>query len=325
MKVFVTGNTGFIGKALCRELAKQGNNVIGYDTQNDSRSSTSVEQHIGDLHEFEKVNNLIMSTRPDVLIHLAARTDIDESAPIDAYSSNIDCVENLCSAIQSTESIRRSIFTSSQLVCKVGYTPKSDTDYAPNTVYGKSKVLTEKIIREKMSSNHLWTIVRPTTVWGPEMSTHYQGFIRAIEKGYYFHVGKKHQRKSYSYIGNIVDQYIAAMNAQPNEIAHKTFYFADKDPLSLREYANHIAEQLGSRKIPSLPYPMAKALALVGDSLNAIGLREFPFNSFRLNNILSEYVFDTKQTQDLCPIQKYDLKDGVQELIKWYKNQNNSK
>ena len=30
------------------------------------------------------------------------------------------------------------------LVCKIGYYPKNEYDFAPNTLYGESKVLTAK-------------------------------------------------------------------------------------------------------------------------------------------------------------------------------------
>ncbi|WP_171257638.1 NAD(P)-dependent oxidoreductase, partial [Acinetobacter baumannii] len=80
-------------------------------------------------------------------------------------------------AIRRTPSVRRVIWTSAQLVCRVGYVPTSDTDYKADTLYGKSKVRTEEIVRSSDGAGREWCLARPTTVWGPGMSTHYQRFL----------------------------------------------------------------------------------------------------------------------------------------------------
>lgn len=67
--------------------------------------------------------------------------------------------------IKATPSVERVIITSSQFVCGPGYIPKHDEDFAPVTVYGQSKVLTEQLTRQA-GLRCVWTIVRPTNIWG---------------------------------------------------------------------------------------------------------------------------------------------------------------
>ena len=55
----------------------------------------------------------------------------------DNLQTNIIGVENLINAINSVESIKKAVFTSSLLVCKNGYIPKSDTDYCAPNYYGE--------------------------------------------------------------------------------------------------------------------------------------------------------------------------------------------
>ena len=64
--------------------------------------------------------------------------------------------------------LKKIIIASSMLVCELGYSPKNFNDYKPNTLYGESKVLTEKIVKKFKNS---WTIVRPTSIWGPWFET----------------------------------------------------------------------------------------------------------------------------------------------------------
>ena len=248
---------------------------------------------------------------PQRVIHLAARIDLDEKRNLTGYAANIDGVKNVLECSRESKSVDRIIVTSSQLVCKVGYIPESDIDYCPNTLYGQSKVLTEKITRDMEGGGKEWCIVRPTTVWGPYMSDHYCRLLRMIRKGRYFHCGQAMLFKSYSYAGNIAHQYWKVLVAPPNEIHQRTFYFADYLPLSLREYTNGLSKEMNAPRIPTLPLVCAKTLAVIGDIMNRMGWRSFPFNRIRLRNILSEYQFDLSATARVCGDLPYCFQDGV--------------
>ena len=106
---------------------------------------------------------------------------------------------------------------------------RDDTDYTADTLYGQSKVRTEQIVRSADGGGREWCLARPTTVWGPGMSAHYQRFLRMIERGYYFHVGHGPLWKSYSYIDNIAFQYWRLLAAPADQIQRRTFYLADYD------------------------------------------------------------------------------------------------
>jgi nucleoside-diphosphate-sugar epimerase len=259
----------------------------------------------------------VNSYAPDYILHLAARTDLDETKDIQGYASNIEGVENLITAIRQTPSVKRCIFTSSQLVCKLGYVPKDEYDYVPNTLYGESKVLTEKIIRENNGGGVEWCIVRPTTVWGPGMSPHYQKFLKMIYKGSYFHIGSSPLYKSYSYVGNIIYQYQKIIEAPLESIHKKTLYLADYEPISLHDWTNLIQQEMEVKPIPTCPKALAIILAKLGDFINNSGIINIPFSSFRLNNVLTEYVFDLSETQKVCGDLPFSTEDGVKELVKW--------
>ena len=76
-----------------------------------------------------------------------------------------------------------------------------------------------------------------------------------------------------------------------------TFYLADYIPIDLISWCDALQRAFGSRRIPHVPTTLARGFARVGDILNALGLRQFPFNSFRLRNILTEYQFDMRDTE----------------------------
>ena len=317
-KVLVTGSSGFIGRWLVEQLKKDGYQVIGLDKVLPT-PSLNLDEHI-DCNILDK-NRLLTEVKrvaPDALIHLAARTDLNEVRDVNGYADNIEGVQNVVEAVRQTSTIRRAIYTSSQLVCKVGYVPTSDVDYCPNTLYGESKVLTERIVREEDGGGVEWCLVRPTTVWGPYMSLHYQSMLRFIRNGIYFHAGSSKLYKSYSYAGNIAYQYARLLKAESNAIQRETLYLSDYEPMSLRDYADGLATEMDCSKIVTVPLPLAKLLALSGNILNKCGLKQFPYNTFRLNNILTEYVFDMAKTQAVCGPLPYSQSQGVQHTANWF-------
>jgi len=312
MKVLVTGSSGFIGQALVRRLKAAGWEVAGLD-----KGSSATSSYVCNILDATRLNEIVQKLSPDALVHLAARTDLDEKVNLAGYAVNVDGVRNLIAAVRLTPSIKRAIWTSSQLVCRVGDVPRSDTDYTADTVYGRSKIRTEQIVREEDGAGREWCLVRPTTVWGPGMSPHYQLFLRMIQRGHYFHVGNQPLWKSYSYIENIAFQYLRLLEAPADLIHRKTLYLADYDPIDLLAWSDAFQRAFRSRPIPHVPLALAWTFAYCGDAVNAIGLRSFPFNSFRLNNVLTQYRFDTKATEAVCGPLPYTIEQGVAKTAAW--------
>jgi len=315
-RILITGSSGFIGSHLSSYLANQGLSILGIDKNEPSSDSNYLFQQCNILDKVH-LERTILNYEPTIIIHLAARIDLDEKHNIEGYAANIEGVRNVVEIVSECPTVQRCIFTSSQLVCRVGYIPHTDEDYQPNTLYGESKVFTEKIVKQLDGEKVEWCIVRPTTVWGPGMSLHYQRFFGMIEKNRYFHIGNRSLFKSYSYIGNIVYQYFMLMQANSEQIHRQTFYLADYVPLSLRDWANAIQEKLNARPIPTYPQSLVKIAAHFGDMLNFLGWKSFPFNSFRLNNILTEYVFDLTKTEKVCGPLPYSFDEGVVKTVSW--------
>jgi nucleoside-diphosphate-sugar epimerase len=313
MKALVTGSSGFIGQALVRRLQAAGWEVAGLD-----RNPGPTTDYVCDILDAGRTNEAVQRCSPDALVHLAARIDIDEKSNLAGYAQNFEGVQNLIAAVRGTPSIKRTIWTSSQLVCRIDYVPRHDTDYDPDSFYGRSKVLTEQIVRQEDGAGREWCLARPTTVWGPGMSAHYQRFLRLIQRGYYFHTGRGPLFKSFSYVGNITHQYLQLLNAPTEAIQRKTFYLADYEPIDLIAWSDAFQRALKARPIPHMPVPLAHALARGGDAANALGMRSFPFNTRRLKNILTQYQFDLTATKAVCGPLPRTIEQGVQETVDWF-------
>ncbi|MDP7039619.1 MAG: NAD(P)-dependent oxidoreductase [Myxococcota bacterium] len=318
MKVLVTGSAGFIGTHLIKSLHDSGINVIGLDKAHEPhQEKDEIPCYACNILDHEKLLDVFTKEQPTAVVHLAARTDLEEHDDLNGYASNIQGVQNIVDCIEKTQSVTRSIITSSQLVCDVSYMPKHDQDFNPSTLYGQSKVETEKIIRDCDGGKKTWTLVRPTTIWGPGVSTHYQRFFKYLQKGYYFYVTHDPLWKSYGYVGNTIFQIIQILNAPETSIHQRVFYLADYKPISLQNWCNQFQKELNGPRIPVFPQIFATFLAKTGDLLSGLGWKFFPFTSFRLKNILTQYVFDLKPTELICGELPYSWEDGVTKTVQW--------
>ena len=316
-RVLVTGSDGLIGRWVSDLLLSHGHDVVAIDKRDLVPERPGFRKYVLNILDADTLSAVVEREQPEAVVHLAARTDLNGRTLAD-YDDNTVGVENVCEAIRAAGSVRRAVFTSSQLVCRVGYTPTSDTDYCPSTPYGESKVRTEQIVRERDGGGATWCITRPTTVWGPYMKPHYQRLLRHIQRGTYFHAGRGALYKSYSFAGNIAHQNRQLVLAPAEDVHGRTFFLADYEPLSLRCYTNRIQELLGARAIPTVPLPAARVLARAGDLVKAAGVSSFPFTTFRLTNIRTEYVLDLSETEAVCGPLPYTFDEGVRQTVDWY-------
>lgn len=174
-KILITGASGFIGENLLEDLLLKQHIVINIDNNPPRNTFHKQFWHNVNINNYTKFKQVISDFNPDYIIHLAARTDL-EGRILDDYSANINGVENLMQIVKTLPNLKKVIVTSSMLVCHTGYYPKDQFDYAPNTLYGESKVETEKIVWDNKPQCD-WAIIRPTSIWGPWFGVPYRNFF----------------------------------------------------------------------------------------------------------------------------------------------------
>ncbi|MGC2372262.1 MAG: NAD(P)-dependent oxidoreductase [Solirubrobacteraceae bacterium] len=318
-RVLVTGASGFIGTNLVEVCLRREIKVLNLDPlppRNDAHRA--VWQKIDPL-DSAAVSSAVTAFDPTLVFHLGARTDLHGKTLVD-YAHNIEGVQAIIEACKALPSVRRVIFASSRLVCRIGYQPTSEHDYCPTTPYGESKMVGEQIVR-KADHRYEWLIVRPTSIWGPWFAVPYRDFFDAVARGRYFHVEGQAVRKSFGYVGNTVHELEQLAYAPAQALQGRTIYLGDYPPTDLREMADLIqreAEGPRIRTIPRLPLALA---ARVGDVLQHAGWSEPPLTTFRLNNLTTEMVYDLAPLQDAVGPLPYSLAEGVRETVAWMSRQ----
>ena len=110
-KIFITGHTGFKGSWFISILNKIGANVKGFSLApkytngiyNLIKGDQLCDSIIGDINNYNHLNNEIMSFKPDYVFHLAAQPLVRESYrnPIQTYQTNVVGTANLLESVKN--------------------------------------------------------------------------------------------------------------------------------------------------------------------------------------------------------------------------------
>ena len=313
-KVLITGGSGFIGTNLLLFLIEK-YEILNIDIRESNLTELQKYTSIVDITNYENFRNVVIGFSPDYIIHLAARTDLNGKFIYD-YSANTVGVSNLMKIIHELPKLKKLIVTSSMLVCHTGYYPKNQFDYAPNTLYGESKVETEKIVWDNKPQCD-WAIIRPTSIWGPWFGVPYRNFFDMVISRKYFHIGRKSCTKTYGYVGNAVYQIEQILFHETLNEDQKVFYIGDNPPTNIEIWANEIAAELNF-DIKRVPFWMLKIAAYFGDLLKLFNIT-FPMTSFRLKNMTTDNTIDLSETYKIAPNPPCYRIDGIKATLQWLK------
>jgi nucleoside-diphosphate-sugar epimerase len=317
-RLLMTGGSGFIGANFISEVDRRG----GYEVMNLDVASPKFESKSGmfrqcDLLDPVKLEECFAEFKPTHVVNFAGRTDMF-GATVDDYAANHIGTKNVISAIQRTPSVENVVFTSSQFVMGPGRLPEHDEDFGPHTIYGESKVLTEKVVRQANLSCS-WTMIRPTNIWGRWHPRYPSEFWRVLKQGRYLHPGGPRVTRCYGYVGTVVDQVLTILDRDDGSLNRKTFYVGDP-PIDLYDWTNEFSLQLTGKPVRVVPRPLLKALALLGDLVVKLG-GKFPIFSSRLRSMTENYVTPMDPTFAALGHPRFSLEQGVRETVAWLRTE----
>jgi len=138
-KIFITGGTGSLGKAIIKYLKQYNCKIIVYSRDEGKQAlafggNPEITRVIGDIRDFEKLNTTLSIHKPDYIIHTGAlkRVDDMEYYPDECVKTNIHGSENVARAAL-LNGIKKCILVSTDKACQ------------PINVYGSSKFIAERI------------------------------------------------------------------------------------------------------------------------------------------------------------------------------------
>ncbi len=316
-KYLITGGSGFIGTSLVEYHLARGDEVMNIDIAPPRNGAHRQAWKNCNILDSVTLDKSIAEFSPNHIYHLAARTDLNGKTR-DDYAANIAGVESLIAALRSLPHLQNVIFASSRLVCTIGYQPQGWDDYCPTTAYGASKVEGEKIVKALPESAWTWSLVRPTSIWGPWFGVPYRNFFDSVRTGLYIHPRAGNIYKSFGFVGNSVHQLVQLMHA-PRDLAHRQgFYLGDYEPIEVLSFANLIAKNFNKKNVLTVPMPLLRIPAFIGDNLQKIGMN-FPLTSFRLDNLITPMIHDFDNLKLVVGPLPFSLEEGVRITTDWMK------
>lgn len=167
-KILITGHTGYKGSWLSKILVNMGADVLGYALESKMDPSlfhflnleNEMKSVIGNMNDFEKLNQVVNDFQPDIVFHLAAVAQVGDANnnPKEAYNTNTIGILNLLESIRNCDSVKSFVNVSTDAVyLNTSNYYKEDDIISGNNSYGNSKSCAELIVSnyKKMYLNHV--------------------------------------------------------------------------------------------------------------------------------------------------------------------------
>lgn len=261
--ILVTGASGFVGTALCRQLRARGVDVRGAIRSGGAAGQVAV----GALGPSTDWRRALLGC--ESVIHLAARVHVmsdTEHDPLRAYREvNLDATVNL--GRQAAQAgVKRFVFVSSVKVNGESTSTRAfgATDVpAPCDPYGQSKLEAECALRALSDETGLeLVIVRPPLVYGPGVKANFLNLMKLVRRGWPLPLASIRNRRSMVALDNLVDLLILC--SRHPDAAGGTFMVSDGNDVSIAELIRMIASAMGK---PALMVPVPMALLGAGARL----------------------------------------------------------
>ena len=217
--------------------------------------------------------------------HMVPKTEAEKQAFFDV---NYQGTVNLCAALEKVGVPKALIFISTVAVygCEFGNLVTEEHPLEGNTPYAKSKIMAEEYLTEWCYKHNVTLgIIRPSLIAGPNPPGNLGAMIHGIRSGRYLSIAGSRTRKSVLMVQDIAR--LVPLLVEKGGI----YNVCDSYQPTFRELEAVICRQL-DRNLPlSIPYWMAKCMALMGDCFG----KKAPVNSQKLSKITESLTFSNEK------------------------------
>lgn len=313
--VLVTGVAGFIGSHLADALLRRGDRVVGLDNFNDYYDPAIKRANLNEamrdpqfvLHEVDiceegRVRDIFEETRPDVVVHLAARAGVRPSLqdPKLYHTVNIIGSQHILDACRDFGPGHLVMASSSSVYGGITQVPFQESmDISrPISPYAATKRMNELMGHVH---HHVYglnvTLLRFFTVYGPrqrpDMAIH--KFVKLIAAGEPVPMfGDGTTRRDYTYIDDIISGVLSAID---RPFGYEVINLGEQATISLEDLIELIRAQMNvDVRIDRKPMQPGDVTVTHADISKA------------------------RQMLDYDP--QYSMEQGIREFLEWYRKVN---
>lgn len=269
--ILVTGASGFVGMALCKNLLKHSSFRILVRDKFKIDFYENIEIFEGSLSANQDWSSSLSGV--SAVVHCAARVHVmneDAKDPLLEFRRiNVDGTLNLARQA-SKAGVRRFVFISSIKVngecTDLGHPFTADQIPVPSDPYGVSKYEAEMRLRALSEETGMEiVIIRSPLVYGPGVKANFLSMMNWLQRGIPLPLGGvTKNRRSFIFIDNLVSMIVACIDHPA--AANQTFLVSDDEDLSTAGLLDRMALALGRpSKLIGVPVPLvAFGARLVG-------------------------------------------------------------
>jgi nucleoside-diphosphate-sugar epimerase len=319
----VTGATGFVGSHVVDRLLERGGAVrclVRRSSNLRYLKDARLEFAYGGLDgetEWEAVLDGV-----ETVYHIAGVTFARRAR--DYFEVNQRGTESLlAAALKHRAQIKKFVLVSSLAAIgpsRDGRPVDEETQAAPITPYGESKLMGEEAVRA-VGDLLPCTIVRPPAVYGPRDYALLELF-KAIGRGMMPMIGRYDKQVSLVHARDLADGIILA--GESDQSSGRAYFISSDEVYSMRQLAARIAEMMGRRaRSIAIPRPLAYGVALAAEGVAALTRKPPVINRDKVRD-LSERCWGCsieRAKRELGYNPRISIEAGLRETIDWYKRE----
>lgn len=317
MRIAVTGANGFVGSNLANYF-----HALGWETAAIVRSGADTGQidpgvQVVPVDYFSPTELASALASSEIVIHNAGKTRTRSYAEM--LAANVVVTRKVLAAFNHNPGCRRFIYVSSQAASRPTQELRAVTEEetsAPVDWYGRSKALSERIIRAECAKE--WTIVRPASVYGPGERDFLQLF-KSIKSGVNFSLGSQDQHLSLIHISELCE--FLGLCCTRENARNQLFFASDGVAYSQSRFTALVEELLGKKALTlKIPIPLAKLAGYAGDLAETITGRTGLVNSQKIKELLGpNWVCSSEKARDFLGWEPVPSLEGkLRQTLDWY-------
>lgn len=282
--ILLTGAQGFLGKYIQKSLTSADYNVdtLGRGTDNTvicdlSKSLPTLTQpYYAVVHAAGKA-------------HMVPKSEEEKKAFFDV---NLGGTRRLLTALENLPQLPQTfVFISTIGVygLSIGENIGETHSLAAIDPYGQSKIQAEVLVREWCTKNHVnYFSLRLPLISGANAPGNLGSMRKAIQKGYYFRIGKGSARKSIVLASDVAD-FIPSLF---NKTQSGEYNLTDGIHPTFAQIEDKMAQSLGKKVNIVIPALIARTISVVGSFIP-----KFPLNSRQYSKITSPLTFSDQKAR----------------------------
>jgi nucleoside-diphosphate-sugar epimerase len=318
-KVFVTGGSGFVGRALIAALRAQGWGVAALARSAAARAAVAEQGATPVAGDLSDITALTAGMAGSAAVFHAAALTSDWGPRKDFYESTVRGTEHVLAAARAA-GIARLVHISTEAVL-AGGSPIIRADetapYPPRPagLYPWSKALAEQAVIAANGGALSTVVVRPRFVWGRGDTSLLPQLVAAMRAGQWVWFGGGHHASSTCHVRNLAE---GALLAAERGNGGEVYFLTDGAPVDFRDFVARMAATQGV--VPpgrTAPMWVARVMADAGEAIWA-GLKlkgRPPLTRTAVNLLFTEVtVNDAKARAELGYRSHVSIDEGLADM-----------